>query len=163
MADPVSTVVNETAAVADPSFNLNRAYLKGASIEMPNAPGIFLEQGAPDIEMEAQVARQHLDGDFHEVAVQVTLTARTNGKTLFLVEATQAGIFTIENVPPADLAPLQEIVCAGIVFQYLRPNVADLITRMGLPPVHLSEVDFNAFYMAKLESASAESQTATQQ
>ena len=149
-----------------PSFNLNRAYLKDASIEMPNAPAIFLEQGAPEVEMAVTVERQHLDGTFNEVAVQVTLTARTNGKVLFLVEAKQAGIFTIENVPESDMAPLQEIVCAGIVFQYLRPNVADLITRMGLPPVHLSEVDFNSFYTARQEAitqATAEAASATKQ
>ena len=154
MADEAPTLASAPQA----TFNLNRAYLKDASIEMPNAPAIFLEQGAPEVEMEVNVERQHLDGDFNEVAVQVTLTARTNGKVLFLVEAKQAGIFTLEHVPEADLAPLLEIVCAGIVFQYLRPNVADLITRMGLPPVHLSDIDFNAFYTARLESAAATKQ-----
>ena len=155
MTELDSTITAPQAVEAQPTFNLTRAYLKDASVEMPNAPGIFLEQGSPEIEMSVGVERLHLDGDFHEVAVQVTLTARTNDKVMFLVEAKQAGIFSIEHVPESDMAPLQEIVCAGIVFQYLRPNVADLITRMGLPPVHLSEVDFNAFYVARHEAAGA--------
>jgi preprotein translocase subunit SecB len=152
-----------TDDVKPPSFNLTRCYLKDASLELPNAPQIFLEQGAPDTEMNLNVERQHLDGGFHEVSVQVTLSTKIGEKTLFLVEAKQAGIFTLENVPEDDTAPLLEIVCAGMVYSHLRPNVADLITRAGLPPVYLTDVDFQAFYQARLEAAVAEAATATKQ
>jgi preprotein translocase subunit SecB len=152
-----------TDDVKNPSFNLTRCYLKDVSLELPNAPQIFLEQGAPDTEMNLNVERQHLDGGFHEVSVQVTLSTKIGEKTLFLVEAKQAGIFTLENVPEDDTAPLLEIVCAGMVYSYLRPNVADLITRAGLPPVYLTDVDFQAFYQARLEAAVAEAATATKQ
>jgi preprotein translocase subunit SecB len=152
-----------TDDVKNPSFNLTRCYLKDVSLELPNAPQIFLEQGAPDTEMNLNVERQHLDGGFHEVSVQVTLSTKIGEKTLFLVEAKQAGIFTLENVPEDDTAPLLEIVCAGMVYSHLRPNVADLITRAGLPPVYLTDVDFQAFYQARLEAAVAEAATATKQ
>lgn len=146
----------------NPSFNLTRCYLKDASLELPNAPQIFLEQVAPETEMSLNVERQHLDGGFHEVAVQVTLTAKVGEKVLFLVEAKQAGIFALENVPEDDTAPLLEIVCANMVYGYLRPNVADLVTRSGLPPVYLTDVDFQAFYQARLEAV-AEAASATKQ
>jgi preprotein translocase subunit SecB len=152
-----------TDDVKNPSFNLTRCYLKDVSLELPNAPQIFLEQGAPDTEMNLNVGRQHLDGGFHEVSVQVTLSTKIGEKTLFLIEAKQAGIFTLENVPEDDTAPLLEIVCAGMVYSHLRPNVADLITRAGLPPVYLTDVDFQAFYQARLEAAVAEAATATKQ
>ncbi len=90
------------------------------------------------------------------------MTTKIGEKVLFLVEAKQAGIFTLQNVPADDLAPLQEIVCAGMVYGYLRPNVADLVTRSGLPPVYLTDVDFQAFYQARL-AAVAEAAEATQQ
>ncbi len=151
-----------TDEVKNPSFNLTRCYLKDASLELPNAPQIFLEAAAPETEMHLNVERQHLDGGFYEVAVQVTLTTKVNDKILFLVEAKQAGIFSLEHVPESDLEMLLEIVCAGMVYGYLRPNVADLVTRSGLPPVYLNDVDFQAFYAARLQ-ALQESQTATQQ
>ncbi len=160
-------MTDDVKTPANPSFNLTRCYLKDASLELPNAPQIFLEQGAPDTEMNLNVERQHLDGGFHEVSVQVTLSTKIGEKTLFLVEAKQAGIFTLENVPEDDTAPLLEIVCAGMVYSHLRPNVADLITRAGLPPVYLTDVDFQAFYQARLEAAVAqavdESKSATKQ
>lgn len=154
-------MTDETQA-PQPSFNLTRCYLKDASLELPNAPQIFLEQASPETEMNLNVERQHLDGDFYEVSVQVTVTTKVADKVLFLVEAKQAGIFTLQNVPEADLAPLQEIVCAGMVYGYLRPNVADLVTRSGLPPVYLTDVDFQAFYQARL-AAIEEAANAPQQ
>jgi preprotein translocase subunit SecB len=149
-----------------PSFNLTRCYLKDASLEMPNAPQIFLDQGHPDSEMSLNVEQQNLDGGFYEVSVQLTLTTKIADKVLFLVEAKQAGIFALENVPAEDLNPLLEIVCATMVYGYLRPNVADLITRAGLPPVFLNDVDFQSFYQARMESlaqAVEESKQAIQQ
>jgi preprotein translocase subunit SecB len=150
------------AANLTPSFNLTRCYLKDASLELPNAPQIFLEQSTPESEISLNIDRTHLDGGFHEVTVQVTLSAKMGEKTLFLIEATQAGIFVLENVPEKDVAPLLEIVCAAMVHSYLRPNVADLINRSSLPPVYLADVDFQAFYQARVEAV-LESAQATQQ
>lgn len=151
-----------TDEVKNPSFNLTRCYLKDASLELPNAPQIFLESASPETEMSLHVERQDLSGGFHEVTVQVTLTTKVADKVLFLVEAKQGGIFALENVPEEDTAPLLEIVCAGMVYGYLRPNVSDLVSRSGLPPVYLTDVDFQAFYQARLEAV-AEAATATKQ
>jgi preprotein translocase subunit SecB len=151
-----------TDDVKNPSFNLTRCYLKDASLELPNAPQIFLEQAAPETEMTLDVARSDLGGGFHEVTVQTTLTTKVNEKVLFLVEAKQGGIFALENVPETDLAPLLEITCAGMVYGHLRPNVADLVSRAGLPPVYLTDINFEAFYQARI-NAVAEAALATKQ
>ena len=42
------------------------------------------------------------------------------------------------------------IVCPGIVYPYLRANIADLITRTGLPPINLAEINFEAFYQQRM-------------
>ncbi len=151
-----------TDDVKNPSFNMTRCYLKDASLELPNAPQIFLEQGTPETEMNLNIGREDLGGGFHEVTVQTTLTTKVGEKVLFLVEAKQAGIFSLENVPEADSAPLLEIVCAGMVYGHLRPNVADLVSRAGLPPVYITDVDFQAFYQARVDAV-AEAATATKQ
>ena len=151
-----------TDELKNPSFNMTRCYLKDASLELPNAPQIFLEQASPETEMTLDVGKQDLGGGFFEVTVQTTLTTKVSDKVLFLVEAKQAGIFALENVPEADTAPLLEIVCAGMVYGYLRPNVADLVSRAGLPPVYLTDIDFQAFYQSRLD-AMAEAATATKQ
>lgn len=150
---------NQTEQQAQPSFSLQRVYLKDVSLEMPHAPQIFLEQQAPEFEIAINHHAQQLAETFFESSVRVTLTAKAGEKTLFLIEATQAGIFEIANFPEEQLNPLLGIVCPSQLFPYLRANVADLMTRTTLPPVHLADVNFQALFEEKLAAAAAASET----
>lgn len=138
-----------TAAPQSPVFQLQRIYLKDASLEMPHAPQIFLESGAPQIEVQLDVNHGPVGGSSFEVVVRVTATARIAEKVLFLVEANQAGIFELRGIPEGQLGPVLGIVCPGIVYPYLRATVADLLNRTGLPPVHLAEINFEVLYHQK--------------
>ncbi|WP_028312231.1 protein-export chaperone SecB [Derxia gummosa] len=138
-----------------PVFNLQRVYLKDASLELPNAPQIFLEQEAPAVEIQVDVANQKLAADIYEVEITATVTTRVKDKVLFLAEGKQAGIFQIGAIPDDQLDPILGILCASIVFPYLRANLSDLITRTGLPPVLLQEINFEAFYQQRLAQRQA--------
>ena len=98
-----------------PTFDLRRVYLKDASLEMPNAPAVFLENEAPQVAVEVSTENRQLDNDAYEVEVSVTLTARLNDKVFFLVEAKQAGIFEISNLPEDQLQPVLHIVCPSML------------------------------------------------
>ncbi|HYB51664.1 MAG TPA: protein-export chaperone SecB [Burkholderiaceae bacterium] len=137
------------SAASAPVFQLQRVYLKDASLEMPNAPQIFLEQGTPQIEVQLDVSHDSVVEGVTEVVVRVTVTARLSEKVLFLVEAKQAGIFELRGIPEPQLAAVLGIVCPGIIYPYLRANVADLLTRTGLPPIHLAEINFEALYQQR--------------
>jgi preprotein translocase subunit SecB len=138
------------AAGNAPVFQLQRVYLKDASLEMPNAPQIFLEAEAPAVDVQLEVSNSIVIENVHEVVVRVTATAKSKDKVLFLVEGKQGGIFEMRNIPAEQMGPILGVVCPSIVYPYLRSNIADLITRTGLPPVHLAEVNFEAFYNQKL-------------
>ena len=133
-----------------PSFNLQRVYLKDLSLEMPNAPHVFLEQDTPQVSVDIQVGGQRLAETIFESSVTCTVTTRINDKVLYLVEATQAGIFELANIPEDQMDPLLGIVCPTMLYPYLRANIADAITRTSLPPVHLAEVNFQALYEQRL-------------
>jgi preprotein translocase subunit SecB len=134
------------AEQADPIFQIQRVYLKGASLEQPNSPAILLEQEAPTVDIQLGVnAGPVADGVF-EVMVTATVQTKIKDKTVFLAEVTQAGIFEIRNVPQDQMGQIMGIACPQIVYPYLRGNVADLIQRGGFPPVHLSEINFQAMY-----------------
>jgi preprotein translocase subunit SecB len=152
----------ETNPAADPSqpvFQLQRMYLKDASLEMPNAPQIFLEMDNPAIDIQLEVQHSALPQDgMHEVVVRATVTGRIKDKVLFLVEGKQAGIFEIRNVPGEQMEPVLGIVCPGIVYPYLRANVSDLLSRTGMPPVHLAEINFEAFYQQRLAAQAQQAQ-----
>ncbi len=130
----------------DPVFQIQRMYLKEASLEQPNSPGILLEQEQPAVDIQLGVeASQAAEGLF-EVCVTATVTTKVKEKTVFLVEVKQAGIFEIRNLPPDQMNPIMGIACPQIVYPYLRSNVADIITRAGFPPVHLAEINFQAMF-----------------
>ncbi len=133
-----------------PSFNLQRVYLKDLSLEMPNAPHVFLEQEAPQVEVSITVGGQRLAETVFETTVTVTVTTRINDKVVYLVEGTQAGIFEAANIPEEQLDPLLGIVCPTMLYPYLRANIADAITRTSMPPLHLTEVNFQALYEQRI-------------
>lgn len=138
-----------------PAFSIQRVYLKGMSLEMPNAPAIFLESQQPSVEVAVDVSSLTIVEGMHETAVTVTLTTRVGDKVAFLIETTQAGIFEIRNVPADQMDVLVNVVCANIVFPYLRANLADAIQRTGFPPIHLADLDFGAIHQQRLEQQPA--------
>ncbi len=137
------------------AFNIQRVYLKDQSLEIPHAPLIFLEQGSPNVEIQLTVEHEKLQDELYEVAMTSTVTTKVGEKVAFLVEAKQAGIFQITGVPADQMDPLLGIVCPSIIYPYLRANVADLIQRAGFPPIHLQEINFEAFYQQRQQEAQA--------
>jgi preprotein translocase subunit SecB len=130
----------------EPVFQIQRVYLKEASLEQPNSPGILLEQESPTVDIQLAVNALPVAEGIFEVTVTATVQTKIKDRTVFLVEAAQAGIFEIRNLPQEQLNQIMGIACPQIVYPYLRGNVADLIQRGGFPPVHLSEINFQAMY-----------------
>lgn len=130
----------------DPIFQIQRVYLKDLSLEQPNSPGILLEQGQPTVDIQLGVDAQPVADGIFEITVSATVQTKIQDKTVFLVEAKQAGIFEIRNLPEDQMGPILGIACPQIVYPYLRGNVADVIQRGGFPPVHLAEINFQAMY-----------------
>ena len=134
-------------AAQQPVFAIEKIYMKDLSVEVPNAPQIFLERETPEIEVNFRSNAQPLpqEGMF-EVVLTVTITAKVKDKTLFLVEAAQAGIFQIRHVPQQDLGPLLGIAGPNTLFPYVREAVSAVTTRAGFPPVVLAPMNFEAIY-----------------
>ena len=131
---------------ANPVFQIQRIYLKDASLEQPNSPAILTSNETPAVDIQLAVALENVVEGITEVAVTATVTAKIQDKVVFLVEIKQAGIFEIRNLPEEQMGPVIGIACPQIVYPYLRGNVADLIQRAGFPPVHLAEINFQAMY-----------------
>ncbi len=130
----------------DPVFQIQRVYLKEASLEQPNSPSILLEKEQPTVDIQLGVNAQPVADGIYEVSVTATVQTKIKDKTVFLVEATQSGIFELRNLPQDQMGPIMGIACPQIVYPYLRGNVADMIQRAGFPPVHLSEINFQAMF-----------------
>ncbi len=138
-----------------PVFQIQRVYLKDLSLEQPNSPQILLEQAQPQVDINLALAANPVTDGIYEVTVTATVTTTVADKTLFLVEAKQAGIFEIRNVPDDQMQPLIGIACPQIIYPYLRAIVSDVCTRAGFPPVVLAEVNFQAMYESQQQQQAA--------
>ena len=130
----------------EPVFLIQRVYLKDLSLEQPNSPAILLSQDPPAVDIQIGLGNEQIGEGVFEITVTATVTAKINEQTMFLVEAKQAGIFEIRNMPDGQLEPISGIACPQIIYPYLRSNVADVIQRAGFPPVHMAEINFQAMY-----------------
>ncbi len=130
----------------NPVFQIQRVYLKDLSLEQPNSPAILLEQTQPSVDIQLSVDTQVVAEGIFEVSVTANVHTKINDKTVFLIEAKQAGIFEVRNIPDEQMGPILGVACPQIVYPYLRGNVADVVQRGGFPPVHLAEINFQAMY-----------------
>lgn len=146
---------------SQPVFSIEKIYVKDLSVEVPNAPQIFLERDAPNIEVQIGSTTTPIGEGLFEVVLTVTVTAKLgegdSEKAFFLVEVAESGIFQIRNVPEQDLDPILAVACPNILFPYARETVSDAVNRAGFPPVILAPVNFEALYQQRMMEQQGES------
>jgi preprotein translocase subunit SecB len=151
--NPSSNVANGSIPVEQntdqrPIFRIQRIYLKDLSLEQPNTPGyMFKEEKKTALEMNMNLAVKAIqDKTIFEVVVSITVTAKAEEQTIFMVELQQAGLFELKNIPEQQLEPLLHVNCPHMLFPYLRAALADVLQKGGFPPIHLNEANFQAIY-----------------
>ncbi|HUQ27030.1 MAG TPA: protein-export chaperone SecB [Usitatibacter sp.] len=138
-----------------PVFSIEKVYVKDLSVEIPNAPQVFLEREAPTVDIQLHHNSNNVEDGVFETVLTVTVTAKANEKTLFLVEVAQAGIFVARNIPQGELDQVLGIACPNILFPYVREVISDTVVRAGFPPVILSPVNFEAIWQQSRSGAGA--------
>jgi preprotein translocase subunit SecB len=133
-----------------PSLSIEKIYVKDLSLENPGAPKSFATAEAPQIEVGLRTRGEQIEDSVYECVLTITVTARVGDKTLFLVEAAQAGVFRIVGVPLAEIQPIMGIHCPTVLFPYIRETIADAVSRAGFPPVHLDPINFEMLYQQQL-------------
>jgi preprotein translocase subunit SecB len=143
--------MSEAQQNTQPVFSIEKVYVKDLSLEIPNAPQIFLEREAPQVDIQLHHNSDAIEDGVYQTLLTVTVTAKVGEKVLFLVEATEAGIFVARNIPAGELDAVLGIACPNILFPYIREVISDTVVRAGFPPVILSPVNFEAIYQAQRE------------
>ena len=130
-----------------PGFALEKLYLKDVSVEVPNAPEIFVERDTPKISIELNNEAKPLADGYYEIALQITVTSKIGEQTAFVVDIVQAGIFVIKNIPEDGLEAVIAITCPNILFPYAREAISNFTVKAGFNPVQLQPINFEALYM----------------
>lgn len=133
---------------ANKQFNLQRIYLKDASLEVPHAPSVFQSPWKPSVDVQVNTQVTPIEGQakHFEVELQVTITATNNEQTAYIVEVKQAGIFNHQGLTDDELKPALGVHGPTSLFPYVRETVADLVMKASFPQFVLQPLNFEAIY-----------------
>lgn len=135
---------------ASPFFGIQRVYLKGSSLELPQGAQVFLEQNPPQMELNLTIGSSVLSEGVYEVVLRGTLTGKVGDKTQFLLEIDQAGIFEARDIPEGQLGPILEVTCPTILTPYLRAQISDTLARATLSAFFLPEINWLALHQQRV-------------
>ena len=143
---------------AAPQFSIQRIYTKDISFETPNSPEIFTKEWKPDVKLDLDNRSVKIEEGVYEVVLALTVTATVEGKTAFLCEVQQAGIFAMGNIQDAQLAHMLGAFCPNTLFPYARETISNLVNRGTFPPLNLAPVNFDAIFAAYVQKRAQQAQ-----
>ena len=130
---------------------LQKIYVKDLSFESPRAPSVFNMQVAPQTQLNMRSTAREVAPNTQEVTLTLTVEAKDQDQTLFLVEVAQAGIFTLQGYNEQERAMLLGAYCPSALYPYAREAVSDLVVRGGFPQLLLQPINFDALYMQAMQ------------
>ena len=154
MSEPMPN--GAAAEATGPSFSVEKIYVKDVSFEAPGAPQVFNDQGQPQLEMNLNQRVQRLSEQLFEVVLSVTLTCKLEDKTVYLVEAQQAGVFGLAGFDEQTLDAMLGIHCPTVLYPYARQIIGDLIQAGGFQPFLLQPINFEGVYAESLRQRQAQ-------
>lgn len=145
----MATKINKKAPKTNqPVVTIEKIYINDISLELPNVPAIFLEQGELKIDTKIRTESALFHDDLYQCSVIVTIIAKlVDQRTVFLVEVSQSGIFRMLNMSKEKLEVTLSVTCPNMLFPYAREAVSNLISHAGFPPILLSPINFEALYL----------------
>ena len=144
----------EQEQAAEKRLSISKIYLKDFSFESPRTPGIFRQNDwKPDTNLNLRSSHSPSDGDYHEITLTITVEAKEEDQTCFLIELQQAGLFEIAGYEGEELKAIIVSFCPNILFPYARESIASLIQKGGFPEFVLQPINFDALYMQAQQQA----------
>lgn len=142
---------DEVQQPKEPKFAIQRVFMKDVSFETPNSPAIFQKEWKPEIQLDLDTKSGKLGENTYEVVLALTVTVKIEDQVAFLAEVEQAGIFTIANMPEAQLAHTIGAFCPSTLFPYARESIASLVSRGSFPQLNLAPVNFEALFASYMK------------
>ncbi len=137
-------------------FLVQRIYTKDISFEAPNTPQLFQENWSPQINVGLGSEVNKVNEELLELVLKVSVEAKHEDKTVFLVEIQQAGLFAIQGFNEQEADALMGVAAPNVLFPYAREVVSDLVTRGSFPQFVLQPVNFEAIYAQQRQAKAAQ-------
>lgn len=132
------------------AIEIKQLYLKDVSFESPHAPEALNQQWQPNVDIKLHSSNRKLSEDnLYESVLQVTVTAKQNDITVFVVEVEQAGIFEIPEDGDEWVDKALQVECPNILFPFAREMITSTISKGGFPHILMGPINFESIYQQK--------------
>ena len=148
-------MADETPTPAEKQLLLQKIYIKDLSFESPKAPDVFATNAAPQTQLNIRSGAREVAPDTQEVTLTLTVEAKGEDNTLFLIELVQAGVFLIQGYTDEEQQMLTGSYCPGSLYPFAREAIADIVARGGFPQLLLQPINFDALYAKHTAEAQA--------
>lgn len=150
---PAAVAAGQGEQEAAAQFVMQRTYIKDLSFESPGAPGVFKQEWKPQMGVDLRTRSASIDDDNYEVVLTLTITAKINDETAFLIEVQQGGIFFIRGLEGEELRRVLGVVCPNMLFPYARETIDTIAVKGTYPALMLAQVNFEALYMQAVQQS----------
>lgn len=140
---------NTNEQASRPLFDLIRVYAKDSSLETPHSPMVFQSNWKPELQVKFDTKTNKIADDQFEVTLRITVSCNNDGKTAFICEVTQAGVFLMRNIPGEASEFLLGGTAPNILFPYAREFISSLVSRATFPQLNLAPINFEALFRAR--------------
>lgn len=140
---------NTNEQASRPLFDLIRVYAKDSSLETPHSPMVFQSNWKPELQVKFDTKTNKIADDQFEVTLRITVSCNNDGKTAFICEVTQAGVFLMRNIPGDASEFLLGGTAPNILFPYAREFISSLVSRATFPQLNLAPINFEALFRAR--------------
>lgn len=145
---------------AEKQISIQKIYLKDFSFESPNSPLVFTSgDWSPKTNLNLRSSHTQGENDQSEVVLTITVEAKHEDNTIFLVELHQAGLFQISGYDEEEFGVVIGSFCPNILFPYARESISAIISKGGFPEFLLQPINFDALYAQSLQQRKSEGAT----
>ncbi len=145
-------MAEQDEAAVEKQLSIIKIYIKDFSFESPQSPGVFrADKWAPKTSLNLRSTHTPVDDKFHEVVLTISVEAKDDDKTLFLVELHQAGLFEVTGHTDEESGVLFGSFCPNILFPFARESIAAMIQKGGFPEFVLQPINFDALYAQTMQ------------
>jgi preprotein translocase subunit SecB len=142
---------------AEKRLSIGKIYLKDFSFESPQAPDVFRQADwKPQTDLNLRSSHTAVEGEHHEVVLTVTVEAKADDKTFFLLELQQAGLFEIAGYEGEEFGAIIGSFCPNVLFPFARETIASIVQKGGFPEFILQPINFDALYMQSKQQQAAQ-------
>lgn len=137
---------------------LQKIYIKDLSFESPKTPGIFTSNVNAQNVFNIRSVNREINAEDVEVTLTLTVKSVSEDDTIFQIELSQAGVFTIKGYTPEERFSLLGTVCPGTLYPFAREAIADVANKGGFPELLLQPIDFDVLFAQNMQERAAQAQ-----